>query len=65
MFDYVGLRNEWKVAGYTDAEIAKKIGISPARLSDKLRGKIKTELTGTQIITICELLNKPMDTFKK
>ena len=65
MFDYVGLRNEWKIQGYTDGEVAKEIGITPARFSDKFRGKSSIEFTGTQILKICELINKPMDDFKK
>lgn len=65
MFDYVSLRNTWKLKGYTDAEIAKEINITPARLSDKFRGKSSPELTGSQIVKICDLLNRPMDSFKK
>jgi predicted XRE-type DNA-binding protein len=65
MFDYEKLRNEWKRQGFTDSEIANAIGLTAPRLSDKLKGKLKVELTGTQIVIICDLIEKPIDMFKK
>jgi len=65
MFDYLKLRSSWKEKGFTDSEVAEKIGITAPRLSDKLNGKSNPELTGTQIAIICDLLEQPMDMFKK
>ncbi len=49
------LKNKIDESGYKQLFIAKQLGISKQCLSGKIKNK--TEFTGTQIQTLCTLLN--------
>ena len=52
--DYSKLLGRIRERALTQAEVAKKIGVSPATLNKKLRGH--TEFTQSEIGSLCKLL---------
>ena len=62
-FDYEKLFGELRRKRYTQTEVAKMLGISEVTLSRKITGKVKMELTATQVVMIAELLESPLDMF--
>ena len=52
--DYSKLLGRIREHALTQAEVAKKIGVSPATLNKKLRGH--TEFTQSEISSLCKLL---------
>lgn len=53
--DYSKLLGRIRERELTQAEVAKKIGVSPATLNKKLRGH--TEFTQSEIGSLCKLLD--------
>ena len=49
------LKNERKIAGYSQAEFAKKLGTTQQRVSEWERGKVEPTLSN--IIAILKVLN--------
>ena len=63
MFNYQKLREEWRRNGYSNKDIAKKIGMHEQTLSKKYRGELPLELSATEVAIICGLIESPMDMF--
>ena len=65
MFNYDLLFTELKKKGFKQNVIATNISIDQNTLSKKILNKTTQELTGTQIAIICEMLQSPIDMFKR
>lgn len=63
MVDLKKMKAEWRGKGYTDKEVAQAIGIRPDSLCSKLKGRRTQELSATQLVVICEMLESPLDMF--
>ena len=62
-FDYEKLFGEARRKRITQTEIAETLGITQTTLSRKMTGKAPMELTATQVVLICEMLESPIDMF--
>ena len=62
-FNFDKMFGELRRKGITQNEVAKAIGITPTTLSRKMTGKAPMDLSVTQVVLICELMETTIEMF--